>query len=402
MTLRRALLVLLPLALLAGWLAFDRGAPAGSVVVERGELAVWSTYAGTLESRVPALVTSRLRSSAAIVELVADGTRVKRGDVLARLDVAALERELIRLERDHATAEAALATLQQANGPLELRDLARQAQEARTALEGEQRYLQALQDSLAGGIASAEDLERQKTRVAVLADELETAELRLRLTEQKIQPAAITDARARRDAAARELQIAREQMQHGIIRAPVDGVVVFRPMPLGTEVRTVRIGDSIYPNQPFMSITDMKDLVAQASVPEAEFARAPVGTQAFVNPVSLPGLRLRGRLESLSPMAQGAAGRPAWEKYFGMTIALDEWHENLRPGMSVTVQVLSHYNAQAMKLPRTAVRWRDGKPWATVLDDGEPVERALQTGMASEREIEVLDGLREGETVLAP
>ena len=46
-------------------------------------------------------------------------------------------------------------------------------------------------------------------------------------------------------------------------------MVVYRPLHLGVDYRTVRVGDSIYFNQPFMAIPDMRDVVVECSVPES-------------------------------------------------------------------------------------------------------------------------------------
>lgn len=379
---------------------YRAGTAEGVVEVTRAPLAVWTNYEGTLESRVPALATSRLRTNAAIVELVPDGTRVTRGSIIARLDVASLESELIRLDRDFSAAEAGLDSLQKATAPLELRDLQKKMTDAETALEGEKNYLAALTKLAGEGVASADDVTRQQARVESLARELETVTLRLKLTAEHIQPASIREAQSKRDAAATERRIAREQLANGIIRAPTDGIVVHRQLYFGTEYRTARIGDAIFPNQPFMAIADMKDLVVQTRVPEAELGLARVGSQAYINPVAFPGLRLLGAIESVSPMAQNTAGHPVWEKSFTMTVALKEWNDRLRPGMSVTAQVLSNYSPAAVSIPRAAVFWQNGAPYAKVAGDAQL--RPLKLGMANDRTFEVIEGVAPGDKLLAP
>lgn len=372
----------------------------GVVEAIRAPLAVWSNYEGTLESRVPAVVTSRLRTNAAIVELVSDGTRITRGSLVARLDVAPLEKELIRLDRDFAAAHAGLDSLRQATAPLELRDLQKKVTDAEAVLVGEKNYLAALTKLADEGVASTDDITRQQARVDSLAKEFDTVTLRLQLTAEHIQPASIREAQAKLAAVAAERKVAREQLEHGVIRAPVDGVVVHGQLYLGTEYRTARIGDIIFPNQPFMSIADMKDLVVQTRVPEAELALARVGSQAYINPVAFPGLQLLGTIESVSPMAQNTAGYPVWEKSFTMIIALKAWDERLRPGMSVTAQVLSNYSPAAVSVPRAAVFWQNGNPYAKIVGEAQP--RPLKLGMANDTTFEIVEGVVPGDKLLAP
>jgi HlyD family secretion protein len=225
-------------------------------------------------------------------------------------------------------------------------------------------------------------------------------ELQLKLTTEYRHPAALKRAQAKLDTTEQELRLAREQVQSGVIRAPKDGVVVYKPLHLGSEFRTVRIGDSMYPNQPFMALTDMRDLVVHCDIPEADLSRVQEGKDAFIQPLAYPGLKLRGLVESVSPMAQNAPGRPTWEKFFHVVIGLVDAGPQVRPGMSATAHILSYHRQDAVTIPRAAVWWENGKPFGRVVTGSTHEVRPLKLGMADERSYEVVEGLQPDDAVL--
>ena len=372
-----------------------------TIKVARETLAVWSTYEGVLESRSPTLVMSRVRGGETlVVEIAPEGPAVSRGDLLVQFDATVLEREVIRLERDYAAAESELNSFQHAKAMLELRGLKKKVVEARTSLTAEQNYLNSLIQLAKEDLVSEQEIDQQKAKVTEITSNLDTSQLELKLTMDYLHPATLKRAQAKLDAAVQELRLAREQVQNSIILAPKDGVVIYKPLHIGAEFRTVRIGDILYPNQPFMMLTDMHDLVVHCDVPEAELGRVQEGKEVFIQPLAFSGVRLRGVVENISPMAQNAPGRPVWEKFFHIVIGLSEGNAQLRPGMSVTAQVLSSYKENALAIPRTAVWWDDGKPYGKVVTGSSQEIRPLKLGMANERAYEVLEGLELGTEIV--
>lgn len=402
---KRSLIILILLVVPIGYFLLPRvhvTTPLawGTIVkVEREPLAVWTTYEGVLESRAPALLMSNLHTSTTVVDLAPEGAIVSQGTVLVRFDASTLEHDVIKMERDYAAAESELNSFKYAKAPLELRELKKKVMETVASLTAEQNYLQALVGLVAEDLVTDQEIEKQKAKVAELTTELETVDLRLKLTAEYLHPATLKGAQAKQDTTRQELRIAREQVENCVIRAPRDGVVVYKPVYLGTEFRSVRIGDTIYPNQPFMELTDMRDLVVHSQVPEAELGRVKEGKEVFIQPLAFPEVRLRATVESVSPMAQNRAGRPVWEKFFHMVIGLDKGDARLRPGMSVTAQVLSYYKPDALSIPRAAVWWENGKPYGKVVTGSSSEIRPLKLGMANERSFEVIEGLEPGTEV---
>ena len=375
---------------------------AASVEVARGPLAVWSDYQGRLESSEVVFIVSRLEGDAILVELTPEGMQVTEGDLLARFDTSELERELLELGQQLAMAESDLDGLTRGSQPLELRDLQLETLEAGSDLRAELQYLEVISGLSGENLISEKEIEQQRQRVEEVETALESKEIKQRLTREVLHPAAIKRARAALAVVRSKFELARKQIAASEIRAPRDGVVVYKPLHFGTEFRNMRVGDTLYPNMPFMTLPDLARLEVECYVPENELPLVQPGFDVFVHPLAYPDVRLAGNVTSVGAVAQSAPGAPQWQQYFTATVSLDAGDARLRPGMSTTVHVLSYHNPEAILVPRAAVVWAAGAPTARVRRLGRVEQRDLALGHANASHHEVVDGLAPGDVVLIP
>ena len=367
-----------------------------SVQVKSGPLQVWSIYDGKLESRKVVTITSKMRGNATVVQLAAEGAAIEQGAVLARFDATEQERQLFKLEKEFLLARSELNSLKNAKLPLELRDLSLQLLEAKSELGSESQYLIDSRKLVKENLISIQEIETQERKVTQFKSKVESLEVELALTKQYLHPASLERAQAKLDASQRELSTAKEEITMSTIHAPADGVVVYKPVHISGEFRRVRIGDTIFPNQAFIVLPDMNDMVVHAFVPESELSNIRNGSKVAIRPIAFPELSLAGQVTHLGSMAQTVPGRPSWQRFFHVTIGLFDSDRRIRPGMSVVANVLSYNNDKVLLLDRRAVAWASNKPHVYV--DGE--RREIKLGMANATHFEVKDGLRAGESVL--
>jgi HlyD family secretion protein len=372
------------------------------VAASNGTLTVWSSYPGKLEARRVENILSRFNGSATIVEMAPEGTQVNAGDLLVRFDSSAVERDLLNVERTCATAAADLERMEKAELPLELRDLEAQLLEAQGNYESEFRYLEDSRQLVAEELVSPQELEQQKLKVEELKAKKEKLTIQLDLTKRYLHPNALARARATQAAAELELKMIRTQFSNCTVTAPAPGVVVYRPLHVGGEYRTARVGDGIFKNQPFMILPDMRELVVECQIPEAELARVEIGREVTITPLSYPDLRLHGQVESVGSMASAVADRPAWQRYFRVLIGLKDNDARLRSGMSVMTQILSCQREQALLIPRLAVRREGDAVYVWVDQKGRRERRPVVLGWADLHRYEVIEGLAPGDQVVVP
>ncbi|MBP7829256.1 MAG: efflux RND transporter periplasmic adaptor subunit, partial [Kiritimatiellae bacterium] len=292
-----------------------------------------------------------------------------------------------------------LESLENAKIPLEIRELEVNHAKAVSDHESERQYLVDSRQLLEEGLISEQEVQQQEVKVAAARAQAERLALQLELTKKFLHPSALDRARATLASSEQELQLAREKLSNCVVRSPVAGMVVYKPIHVGSEYRTVRVGDTIYRNQAFLALPDMTEPLVQCDVPEAELSLLREGAEVVIVPAAYPQLQLRGVVESIGSMAQSMVGRPGWQKYFRVVIGVTDSDERLRAGMSVRASVLSYARPDALQVPRRAVRWDGEGAWCEVVNGPVAARRALKLGQADEQNFEVIEGLEAGERV---
>jgi len=373
-----------------------------AVEVRRGPLAVWHTYEGRIESRTVQTIASGFDGAATITSLAPEGMVVEPGSLLVTLDASEVEKEILGLERDVALAESELESLVGAKHPLQARALEMDRLEAESTYEEERQFLDDSRQLVEEGLLSDYQMKKQAVAVEQARLRFEGLEMELRLTTNVLHQTERARAAARLDSARQELDIARRQLKNSTIRSPSHGRVVHLPVHVGGEYRTVRVGDTVHKNQPFLSIPDMSDPIVRSHVPESELSRVSVNQEGRVVPLAFPDLTLPGIVEQVGAIARTRVGQPNWKKWFDLVIRLDAADPRLRSEMSVQCQVLAHRTDDAILVPRRAVWWENRSPFCSVVDGPRATVRALELGAADELNFEVLAGIEPGDRVRIP
>lgn len=368
-------------------------------VIEDGSFSVWSVYAGKVEARSAVTIMSKFDGMATIVDLVTAGKKISRGDLLVRLDSTKLERELLKLENEYALAKTDKESLVKARIPLDIRGKEVELLNVQGELDAESQYLKNNLKLAREDLISVDEVKQLQRKVDKLKSRFESLEIELDLTRKYLNPLAIEQANSKLSAAEQALVHTKRQLQNSVIRAPGDGVVVYKPLNISGEFRAVRIGDSVFANQIIMVLPDLSDLLIHIEVPESELSAVKEGNEVIVRPLAYRELALKGKVEHISSVAQSVSGRPTWQRYFHVTIGLNDADARLRPGMSVTAHILSYQRTQTTLVPRRAVVWVDGKPRVEVQRGFSFIQREIRVGLANNTHYEVIEGLESGDTV---
>lgn len=364
-----------------------------------GEIRMTVPFQGELEARRMELIAVGAQGSAVLAELVPEGTRVEKGDLLARFDASQIEQDLARQENERVRAQQELESLEKAELPLELLDMEGKRLEAEGELGAEERFLETARDLAARGLMSEGEVAQQAGKVDALRTRARQMDTRIELTKRHVHGARLAKARAALEAAERQRDFTASQRALCEVRAPVAGVATLAPLPVGGEYRTAHVGDTLFHNQVFLCLPDPSEHVVRGYVGEAELPWVKPGRAVEAVPAAFPDVRLTGRVETVGGMAQTRPGQPVWRKSFPVQIALDPIAEPLPVGISVRAEIVAGESARALLLPREALEWRGGRSWVRKVA-GEEVE--VQTGLADAGRVEIVSGLSEGDEVRLP
>ena len=394
----RSLLMVLALSLCGCAGRHGNDTKKDTLIVEESALRVWTAYEGELAARRVVNISSRFNGPAVLTYLAPEGTAVKKGDIIVRFDSFQAENEMARLEREVAVAEAEGKSLENAILPLELRELDVAISEARYALSAARQSLADSLDLEKEGLVSAQEVERDRLQAGNAESKVQQLEEKSRLIREHVHPARLEESRAKRSAAVRQRDLMREQVAQCTVAAPCDGEVVYLPLMFGAELRPARVGDTVYKNQEFLSIPEPGAWIVRIFVPERELARVSPGMTARITPRAWPELSLPASVETVAAMSstRGAAG----ERFFACTLRVDEAPAELKSGLTVDVAVLSRDIERAKCIPRSAVEWREGRPYCRVQTPRGIEDRALTLGMANDQVFEVRSGVEAGERIL--
>jgi multidrug efflux pump subunit AcrA (membrane-fusion protein) len=354
--------------------------------VTRGPLVVSVTpvETGTVDTEETALVKAEIAEQVVRVD-VREGDVVKAGAPLVRLNATAAQ---ARLNLARSTLQAARARLESARIALHLeraRTLAALAEADARHDSVAQRYdkKRRLAES---GLVSTDELQTLEADLKVAAAALDTARAnREQVALQERQIAAADAEVAQQDAAVR---VAELDLDHAVIRAPLDGTVMELP---------VKAGELVLPGTAVARISHRGDLYIKALIDEVDLARVKLGQPVVVTFDLYPGRTFAGTVSEISPTvsAERLKSRNVQTK-----IRLAEPPAELRPGLSADVEIVVARLDDALSVPSETVMSKDGEPFVYVATNHRLVKRPVTTGHASWEATEIRSGLQEGDQVV--
>ncbi len=350
-----------------------RPVPVTVSPVVRGK-AIEAVYAtGTVEAEERVKVKAKTAGSLNEL-LVKEGTPVKKGELLARIDNPTVTFDL---ERGRVDLNAASAQAGRASPQLEARD--NRAASLKSDLLVARQDLERVERLTATGSVAQAELDRARSRVAVLESNLKALDAERRALSIDL------NANANRQAA--QVKSLAARLSDTEVRSPIDGVVL---------VKHVEPGEVVSVNQALFTVGDTSRLILEVSVDEADVARISDGrdgrpaSRAAVSLYAFPEQVFAGGLFELFPDANRE------RKAFLAKVRLTQPPVGLRSGMTAEVNFITRQAEGALLAPTAAVD--DGKAW--IVSDGRAHQRAVQTGIRDLLRVQLLSGVAEGERVV--
>ena len=377
-----AVAVVLAVVLMGSLRSKDRNAPhVTTAKVEKVDLVSKVTANGKIQARrkvdLSALVMGQIVNLA-----VQEGDKVKKGQLLLQIDKA-------QLAAAAAGSEASLAAMRN--------DLA--AARA-TADQARFDYERAKQNYDAKILAEADF---QKARSA-----LDTARANLAATEERMRQAGAA------------LAGSRDSLSKTTVTSPINGVVTALPIKEG-EVTV--IGTMNNPGTQLLTVSDMSEVEAVMMVDETSTPQVKVGQTADLSVDAYPGRKFKGVVTEVgsSPIPKNdpdllslVANSEAIN--FKVKIRVQDPPETIRPGFSVTAEIVTGRNNGATAIPIQALVVRDvpkkdkkgpstsGRPETEegvyTIKGGKLEFQKVETGLAGELMIEVKKGPAVGQEIV--
>jgi HlyD family secretion protein len=375
-----------------------------------------------------------------IIEIgVKEGDHVRRGQVLARLESIQADADV---QAQQASLNSALAdSAAAASGLKAMEDNILNAQavvdRSKSDLEKAQIDLDRGDKLWKEKLIARQDFDTRKSAYDSAAASLRAAQATLnQMKAQRDQNAAQLSGADKRVTQSRAmLRRVADVLEKHMATSPIDGIVTNLP---------VRNGETVVPGiqnsaaSLIMTIADMSLITAEVKVDETDIVNVKLGQAADITIDAIPNKTFHGHvteigntaiLRSTGLAASQSAVSSQEAKDFKVVIALDNPPDDIRPGLSCTSKIITATRTKALSLPIQALTVRQrgdlepDKPGAAVeasaandaaakakkeelqgvfvvTKTGQAAFREVKTGITGTTDIEVLDGLKDGEEII--
>ncbi|HKV92506.1 MAG TPA: efflux RND transporter periplasmic adaptor subunit [Candidatus Angelobacter sp.] len=314
---------------------------------------------------------------------VAEGDRVKPGQLLVQLDDADARAQSARALAQLRSAEAALQAVKSGGTQEEVlttkADLSKAQAESREA----QRNLQAIQKLRQNGAASPAEVEAAQDRV-------KKADADVQLLQSKLTGRYSSPEVAKVEAAAVEARAsyaaAQDLLKHSNVTAPFAGTVYQLPVKPGAYVNSGEL---------LVQIADLTKVRVRAFVDEPDIGRLSKGQEVQITWDAIPGRTWEGSLTRVPTAVSMVGSRTVGE----ITSEIPNADRKLLPNVNVNVSIIIARHDNALTVAREAVHDADGKRYVYQIADDKLQAREVETGLSSLTRVEIMKGISDGTTV---
>jgi HlyD family secretion protein len=201
----------------------------------------------------------------------------------------------------------------------------------------------------------------------------------------------------------RNLKRAEEDLEKYFIFAPFDGII-------GQVNSDIKTRDNVSPSIPLATLLT-KEKIAKISLNEIETVSVKEGQKAILTFDALPDLKLVGRvieIDTIGTISQGVVS-------YNVKIILEEDNEMIKPGMSVSAEIVTQMKKDILVLPRQAVKSENDIYYVNLVEVPEEKKeeylknppskmtikrQEVSVGISNEKDTEIVSGVKEGDLVV--
>ena len=311
------------------------------------------------------------------------GQKVKKGDLLIRMDDAEAVSRLATATATLRTAEANLHDLQQGGTQDERIGLTSDLSRAQIQQQQSVKDLAALKQLQQKGAASASEVAAAEQRLQAANASLDVLKTR---TTQRYGASDIARAQAQVEEAKASVAAAQSAYAVVNIRSPLAGTVYSIP---------VSTYDFVQAGEDLMDVADLNRIQVRAYFDEPEIGKLAVGQAVKIVWDAKPDLTWHGHISRAPTTVITYGTRNVGEAL----ITVDDAHGDLLPNTNVTVTVTVSQRFNVLSVPREALHTEGASNFVFRVIDGKLVRTPVQIDVVTLTRVEITGGLTEKDTV---
>ncbi len=196
---------------------------------------------------------------------------------------------------------------------------------------------------------------------------------------------------------------AEEELANCSVRAPFDGIIADM---------SVKNGDSVSSGNILLTFISGQK-IAEISLNEIDVARVKMGQKAIINFDAVENLNITGEVAEVDTMGNNSQG----VVNYGIKIVFDLEDERVKPGMSLTVSIITDVKQDILMIPNSAVKTSGNNSYLEIpreeiatelllsLNNGivlknSPQQQQIKIGISNDTYTEIINGVEEGEYII--
>jgi HlyD family secretion protein len=328
---------------------------------------------------------------------VEKGDRVRKGQVIVRLEDEEYKAQLQQAKGQLAALEARLAELLAGSRPEEIAVARANLDQARAELENARVSLDRTRRLVEERVLSQQALDDAQARYNSQAARVASLEKTYELVRIGPRREQIDQVRGQILQAKGAVAFYETQLENTVIRAPVDGTILERVVEIGEFVTTSFVGERGAKGY-VVSMADLNDLQVELDINQNDFAKLNPRQKAIITTDAYPDRKYQGVIQEISPEANR---QKATVQVKVQVLNPDEY---LRPEMNASVAFVTENTGESeaasarplVFVPLSAVK--DGAVFVVL--NGKAVRRPVRTGGNTPQGLRVEDGLIGGEDLI--
>lgn len=168
--------------------------------------------------------------------------------------------------------------------------------------------------------------------------------------------------------------------------------------------RNVNEGDPVVPLTSYqegtelLTLADMNSLIFKGTVDEIDVGKLDVGMMAELKIGAIPDEKIIGRLSRISPKAKQQENATLFDVEIEIT---QRGNKVIRAGYSANADLVINKTENTLVIPERLVEFKEDKAFVEIKDEkGDIVKKEVKTGLSDGINVEIQDGLEEGEEVV--
>jgi RND family efflux transporter MFP subunit len=319
--------------------------------------------------------------------LVKRGSPVHQGELLAVLE----NRDLTAAAQDtkgaYDQAQAAYETTTGASLPEEIQKAEADAQQAQQALDAQEKVFQSRQQLFDQGALPRKELDQSRVDVTQARNQNAIAKKHLDALMAIGKQQTLKSAAGQLESAKGKYLGAEAQLGYSEIRSPIDGVITDRPL---------YPGEMAAAGTALLTVMDISSVIAKAHIPQNDAAVLKVGDKGTM---TVPGIDapIEGKVTVVSPaLDPNSTTVEVWLE------AKNPKHE-LKPGTSVQISLTAQTVKDALVVPASSIITAPDGTTSVMLagSDGRAHQQAVKVGIKNGDDVQILDGVKESDKVVA-